>query len=72
MTRLPRLTGRKLVSKLERRGFVTVRVKGSHHLLRHPDGRTTVVSVHSGEIIGPGLLNKILRDTDLNRSDLDS
>ncbi|MGD0627063.1 MAG: hypothetical protein ABSB32_20440 [Thermodesulfobacteriota bacterium] len=25
--------------------------------MRHPDGRCTVIPVHSGEIIGPGLLN---------------
>lgn len=43
-------------------------VKGSHHFfLRHSDGRVTVVPVHAGEIIGPGLLAKILRDCDLAR-----
>ncbi|MHB1591402.1 MAG: type II toxin-antitoxin system HicA family toxin [Sulfuricella sp.] len=35
--------------------------------MHHPDGRSTVVPVHSGETIGPGLLAKILRDCDLNR-----
>ncbi|MGB5552210.1 MAG: type II toxin-antitoxin system HicA family toxin [Thermoanaerobaculia bacterium] len=70
MTRLPRITGRQLITKLERRGFQVVRVRGSHHLLKHPDGRTTVVPVHGKETIGPGLLLKILRDTELNRSDL--
>ena len=30
--------------------------------LRHPDGRGTVVPVHSGEPIGPGLLAAVLRD----------
>jgi len=37
-------------------------MKGSHHFLRHEDGRSTVVPAHSGETIGPGLLHKILRD----------
>jgi len=37
---------------------------GSHHFLRHPDGPTTVVPVHAGETIGPGLLFQILRDGD--------
>ena len=45
-------------------------MKGSHHFLRHPDGRVTVVPVHAEETIGPGLLNKILRDTELSRDDL--
>jgi len=70
MTRLPRITGERLISVLKRAGFEVVRVKRSHHLLRHPDGRTTVVPVHAGEIIGPGLLAKILRDTDVSRDDL--
>jgi predicted RNA binding protein YcfA (HicA-like mRNA interferase family) len=47
-----------------------VRIKGSHHFLQHPDGRTTVVPVHSGETLGPGLVSKILRDTELERDEL--
>ena len=70
MTRLPRLTGKQLVSRLRQKGFLVVRVRGSHHLLRHSDGRQTVVPVHSGEIIGPGLLAKILKDAKLTRTDL--
>jgi len=33
--------------------------------MRHPAGRITVVPVHAGEIIGPGLLNKILKDVEM-------
>src|SRR3970040_2287395 len=36
-------------------GFQVIRTKGSHHFLRHPDGRATVIPAHSGETIGPGL-----------------
>jgi predicted RNA binding protein YcfA (HicA-like mRNA interferase family) len=50
---------------LVRLGFEVVRIRGSHHFHRHVDGRTTVVPVHAGEDIGPGLLGKILRDTKL-------
>ena len=69
MTRLPRLTGREVITALRKAGFEVARVKGSHHFLRHPDGRATVVPVHSGETIGPGLLAAILRDCDVNRED---
>jgi len=69
MSRL-RVTGRQLLRVLGRAGFSLVRVKGSHHFMRHPDGRTTVVPVHSGETIGPGLLNQILKDTELTREQL--
>lgn len=55
---------------LQQLGFELLRVKGSHHFLRHPDGRTTVVPVHAGEVIGPGLLSKILRDTKLTKDEL--
>lgn len=37
--------------------------------LKHEDGRATVIPVHSGEVIGPGLLSKILRDAELTRDD---
>jgi len=65
MRRLPRLRGREVLAALRRAGFVVLRVKGSHHFLRHPDGRRTVVPIHSGETIGPGLLNKILKDVEV-------
>lgn len=70
MTRLPPISGRELIAALGRKGFQTVRIKGSHHVLRHADGRMTVVPVHAREEIGPGLLSKILRDCDMNRDDL--
>jgi predicted RNA binding protein YcfA (HicA-like mRNA interferase family) len=62
MSRTPRITGAALIAVLAKAGFSVVCVKGSHHFLRHQDGRCTVVPAHSGEIIGPGLLHKILRD----------
>ncbi len=67
MARLPRLSGKEVIAALQRAGFEVARVKGSHHFLRHADGRVTVVPVHAGEQIGPGLLTKILRDCDLTR-----
>jgi predicted RNA binding protein YcfA (HicA-like mRNA interferase family) len=66
------LTGRQLIAGLGRLGFQVLRVKGSHHYLRHEDGRSTVVPVHAGETIGRGLLAKILRDTDLVWADLEA
>lgn len=65
--RLPRITGAEVVAALQRSGFETIRIKGSHHFLRHPDSRTTMVPVHAGETIGPGLLTKILRDAELSK-----
>ena len=70
MTPRLRVKGKDLLSALERAGFEVIRTKGSHHFLRHPDGRSTVVPVHAREAIGPGLLGKILKDCDLQRDDL--
>lgn len=69
MPRLPRLKGREVIAALRREGFAVLRIKGSHHFLGHADGRRTVVPVHSGETIGPGLLGKILADVELQTED---
>ena len=65
MTRLPRPTGKQVVAALATIEFELMRVRGSHHFLRHADGRAIVVPVHAGETIGPGLMTKILRACDL-------
>jgi predicted RNA binding protein YcfA (HicA-like mRNA interferase family) len=70
VTRLPRITGREVIAALRKAGFEIARIKGSHHFLRHTDGRGTVVPVHSGETIGPGLLAAILRDCEIGRDEL--
>lgn len=70
MSRLPSLTGRQLLTALERLGFEVIRIRSNHHYLRHPDGRATVIPVHRGETIGRGLLSKILRDTEVSREQL--
>jgi predicted RNA binding protein YcfA (HicA-like mRNA interferase family) len=70
MTTLPALTGKALISAVAKAGFETIRIRGSHHYLRHPDGRSTVIPVHAGETIGPGLMAKILKDCELSRDDL--
>lgn len=72
MPRRKRLTGKELIRALKAAGFEVVRVQGSHHRLRHADGRVTTVPVHSGETIGPGLLGHILRDCDLTHEQLEA
>lgn len=70
MTRMPRVTGKKLVAALKRAGFKPIRQKSSHIYLQHPDGRTTVVPVHSGETIGVGLMSSILKDVKMTKEEL--
>lgn len=69
MPKLPRLTGKQLIRVLKKFGFEISRIKGSHNILKHSDGRMTVVPVHSNEIIGPGLLTKILQDCEISKDD---
>ena len=65
MSNLPSIDGLRLIRILRKLGFEVVRIKGSHHFLRHDDGRTTVVPIHAKETIGIGLFHKILKDCDL-------
>ena len=69
MRKFPALRGKTIVAILRKSGFVVDRQKGSHVLLKHPDGRVTVVPVHPGESIGPGLLSKILKDIEMTKED---
>ncbi len=69
MTRLPRVSGRKIVQALSSAGFRPERQRGSHVFLKHPDGRATVVPVHGNEIIGPGLMSKTLKDCEFETED---
>ncbi len=57
---LPAIPGAKVVRALERTGFTVVRIKGSHHVMRHPDGRTVVVPVHASRDMPKGTLRNIL------------
>jgi predicted RNA binding protein YcfA (HicA-like mRNA interferase family) len=55
---------------LKKVGFIVERQRGSHVFLKHDDGRATVVPMHTGETIGPGLLSKILRDVEMTKDEL--
>lgn len=71
MSRLPRVTGRQALKALLKAGFILIRTKGSHHFVRHPDGRATVGPVHASETLGPGLFNRILKDAEIERDEFD-
>lgn len=62
MDKLPVISGKELVKLLQRMGFEVVRINGSHHRMRHPDGRVTTVPVHGNADLPKGLLRKIIRE----------
>lgn len=39
-----------------------VRIRGSHHRLKPPDGRITTIPIHSNKDLPKGLLRKIIRE----------
>jgi predicted RNA binding protein YcfA (HicA-like mRNA interferase family) len=56
------LSGKDFVRVLQKMGFVVVRVNGSHHRMRHEDGRVTTVPVHKNDDLPKGLMRKIIRE----------
>jgi predicted RNA binding protein YcfA (HicA-like mRNA interferase family) len=62
MPQLPVISGKAFLKFLQAIGFVIVRINGSHHRLKHPDGRVTTVPVHKNQDLPKGLLRKIIRE----------
>lgn len=62
MPQLPIISGKDFIKFLKTLGFVVVRVNGSHHRLKHADGRVTTVPVHKNEDLPKGLLRKVIRE----------
>jgi predicted RNA binding protein YcfA (HicA-like mRNA interferase family) len=56
------LSGKTFVKLLEQLGFTEVRVNGSHHRMKHSDGRVTTIPVHKNEDLPKGLMRKIIRE----------
>ena len=66
MSSVPRVTGQAAVRAFEKAGFVHVRTKGSHFILKkggHP--YLLSVPVHAGRTVGVGLLKKLIADAGL-------
>jgi predicted RNA binding protein YcfA (HicA-like mRNA interferase family) len=72
MTRAPRgITARQFVKALQADGFVLQRVRGSHRVYRHPDGRRVVVAYHQLSDTFPiGTLRAMIADTGWQEDDL--
>ncbi len=62
MPQLPVISGKEFIKFLQTLGFIVVRINGSHHRLKHPDGRVTTVPVHKNEDLPKGLIRKIIRE----------
>ncbi len=68
MTRAGPLSGARVVGALQRLGFEQVSQRGSHVKMRHPDGRTAIIPMHSE--IARGTLASICRQAHVHVTDL--
>jgi predicted RNA binding protein YcfA (HicA-like mRNA interferase family) len=71
MPGLPSINGSRLIRALERAGWVTVRVHGSHHVLAHPEfpSKRLVIPVHNRPL-KRGTLADILEAAELSADQL--
>jgi predicted RNA binding protein YcfA (HicA-like mRNA interferase family) len=67
--RLPSVTPRKAIRALERCGWKLDRVKGSHHVFRHPDHPHRVVVPMHARDLAKGTLNQIVDSSGVSRDD---
>ena len=52
---------REIKARLEREGWVLIRVKGSHHIFRNPQTGVIIPLPHPKKNLGPGLVRTIYR-----------
>lgn len=69
MPRLPQVKPRDLVKVIEKRGFVARKTKSGHIFFQHPNGKTTVVSIHN-KPLAKGTLSGILKQTNITLGEL--
>ena len=70
MGKLPRISGKEMIKRLEGLGFRVVRVRGSHHFMDRGDLRTSV-PVHAGDDLKIGTVRKILRDVGMTPTEFE-
>ncbi len=60
------VSGKAFAKALERRGWMLLRINGSHHIYGKAGERMRItVPVHGNEALKPGLLNALLKQTGL-------
>ncbi len=71
MTKLPRISGKKTISALQKAGFIVRRQKGSHIIMRHKTNlsRRCVIPLHGSQTIKPGTFRSILRGAGISKEE---
>lgn len=61
----------KFVKILKKHDWILIRIKGSHHILTHPDFQEKIiVPVHSNQTLKIGLQTKLMKIANINESEL--
>lgn len=65
-SKVPRVTGESAIKAFGKAGFILDRIRGSHHILRHPEKPVRLsIPVHKGKTLGIGLLGSQIKDAGL-------
>jgi predicted RNA binding protein YcfA (HicA-like mRNA interferase family) len=68
--KLPAVDGKQVIAVLAKKGWYVKRIRGSHHVLRHPSIPDAIpVPVHGSRPIKRGTLSSILRAAGINRNE---
>jgi predicted RNA binding protein YcfA (HicA-like mRNA interferase family) len=68
MTKIKPLSHKKLIKAREKVGFQPVRQTGSHLFMKNPEGRTTIIPIHSKKI-KVEIVNAILNEAKISRDE---
>jgi predicted RNA binding protein YcfA (HicA-like mRNA interferase family) len=70
--KLPAVSGKQVIAALKKEGWYVKRVRGSHHVRRHPSIPDAIpVPVHGSRPLKRGRLASILRTAGLSRDKFD-
>lgn len=67
MPKIPPVTPIKIIKILEKSGFKVIRQKGSHVIMINDKGTRTVIPVHLGKEVKPGLIRAIIKEAGISR-----
>ncbi len=58
---LMRMNSKDLIRELQQQGWKLYRIRGSHHIFKHPHNTNTIVVPHPKNDLGIGLVKSILK-----------
>jgi len=69
--KLPQISGKELVKKLMKNGFVVTRQRGSHiRIEKNTKDRTIKITIPNHSLIKKGTLNRIIKDSGLTSEEV--